>query len=297
MPDVSHRVAMLVVGTGPAGLSASMQARRDMLEHLVVGDEQCGGLLGAAWRIDNLAGYPGGVTGQALARKLAAQADDLRLPVIQDRVMDASRKSGVFVSTLESGKLVESQTLVLATGSRPRRWSATGAEVLREGGRLHRDVRSLPERLDDHRVIVIGGGDAALDSALSVHRRGGQAIVLARGDVSRANPRILERVEVRGIEVRTSTPVTEVRLEGLTVVIPSADLEASHLVVCIGRVADDRLYRQLVADGQLPDGVETPVEGLFVAGDLAAGRNRYVASAFGQGQQASLAAARVVTER
>ncbi|MBW2260590.1 MAG: NAD(P)/FAD-dependent oxidoreductase, partial [Deltaproteobacteria bacterium] len=268
---MSGSVPILIVGTGPAGLAASIQARRDLVDHVVVGREPAGGLVSAAWRIDNLPGFPGGVTGAALSRRLAKQADALGLPIRTGEVTGMEKQAGVFSATFASGERIQARCLILATGTVPRPWSAPVS------GRLHRDVRTLPAALDGSTVAIVGGGDAALDSALSVHGRGGRPVVHARAAL-RANERIVRRIEERGIEVRTRSP------------IETAGLDADHLIVCIGRVPDDALYRLLVPDGPLPPGVETPVEGLFVAGDLIAGHERYIALAQGDGQRAALLA-------
>jgi thioredoxin reductase (NADPH) len=266
-------IPILIVGGGPAGLSASIQARRDLVEHVLVGREPAGGLVGAAWRIDNLPGFPGGVTGPALACRLARQAASLELPVTSGEVKGIERTGDAFTAHLSTGRSIEARTVILATGTVPRPWSGAW------NGPLHRDVRSLPADLDGLTVAIVGGGDAALDSALSVHARGGRPVVLVRGE-SRANARIMRRCEARDIEVRT----------GAT--LESSGIEADRLLVCIGRTPDDALYRMLLPDGPLPSGVETPVPGLLVAGDLIAGHERYVALAQADGQRAALLAQR-----
>jgi thioredoxin reductase (NADPH) len=264
-------IPVLIVGGGPAGLAASIQARRDLVDHVLVGREPAGGLVAAAWRIDNLPGFPGGVNGPALARRLGKQAAALELPVTTGQVTAIESAGEAFRAHLSSGRSIEARAVVLATGTVPRPWSGTWR------GTLHRDVRTLPASLEGETVPVVGGGDAALDSALSVHRRGGRPVVLARGTL-RANARIVNRIEARDIEVRTGTTLER------------AGIESEHLLVCIGRVPDDALYRTLVPEGPLPSSVETPVGGLFAAGDLIAGHERYIALAQGDGQRAALLA-------
>ncbi len=268
---MSAPVPILIVGAGPAGLAASIQARRDLVEHVVIGREPAGGLVPAAWRIDNLPGFPGGVTGEALARRLGKQATALGLPVTAGEVTGIEKQAGVFSAMLSSGERIQARRVILATGTVPRPWTAPAS------GRLHRDVRTLPESLEGLSVAIVGGGDAALDSALSVHGRGGRPVVHARAAL-RASERIVRRVEERGIEVRSRST------------LETAGLDDDHLLVCIGRVPDDALYRMLVPNGPLPSCVETPVEGLFVAGDLIAGHERYIALAQGDGQRAALLA-------
>jgi thioredoxin reductase (NADPH) len=197
-----------------------------------------------------------------------------------------SRDAGAFAARLASGREIVSLTLVLATGTRPRPWHVGGCEDLP----VHRDVRTLPADLDDRTVAIVGGGDAALDSALSVHSRGGTPVVLVRGGSVAANARIARRVEERSIEVRPGCAVDAVSRRGDRILV--AGLEADHLLVCIGREPDDVLYRMLVPDGPLPPTVETHVPGLFVAGDIIAGHERFVALAQGNGQRAALLASR-----
>lgn len=288
---MGETIPVLIAGAGPAGLAASIQARRDLLAHLVIGREQPGGLVSAAWRIDNLPGFPGGVTGEALARRLAKQAASLDLPVTLDAVEEITRDGELFEARLASGKSVAARAVILATGTHPRPWTVPGADDARQSGLLHRDARTLPGALEGMSVAVVGGGDAALDTALSVHERKGRAVVLVRGSSSRANARIVERLEKRSIEVVTDNPVERIRVDRRITVLPRG-LECDHLVVCIGREPDDGLYRGLVPDGPLPDGVETAIPGLFVAGDLIAGHERFIALAQGDGQRAALLAAR-----
>jgi thioredoxin reductase (NADPH) len=287
---MDRSVPILVVGAGPAGLAASIQLGRDLVQHLVVGREPAGGLLPAAWRIDNLPGFPGGVTGTALARRLAEQASALDLPIVEDEVKSLATAGEAFVARLASGGALEARAVILATGTRPRPWSVPGAEDATPSGLLHRDARTLPADLEGASVAIVGSGDAALDSALSVHRRKGRAVVLARGSLGRANERIVERVERRSIEVVTHSPVERIRVSGSRVALLPQGLEADHLVVCIGRTPDDGLYRMLVPGGPPPSSVETLLPGLLAAGDLIAGRHRFIARAQGDGQRAALLA-------
>lgn len=284
----ARALPLLVVGAGPAGLSASVQARRDCLEHVVISTEPPGGLVCAAWRIDNLAGFPGGVTGEALGRRLARHARDLELPLVTDRVSSLSHREGLFTATLGSGDRLAAHGVILATGTRPRPWDVDGASGVQAAGLLHRDVRGLPGDLQGRDVLIVGGGDAALDSALSVCRRGGRATVLVRGRESRANERILARLEGREIRLLTETAVEAVEMTGDRVRVLPARLQAHHLLVCIGRVPRDELYRQLLEARELPEDVTTGLDGLYVAGDLVAGADRFIARAMGQGQRAAI---------
>ncbi len=297
MIDVPARTPLLVVGAGPAGLAASLQARREAVGHVTVGTGPPGGLVAAAWRIDNLPGYQGGVTGTGLSRRLARQAWDAELPLVDDEVTAVAMNDGTFVAGLASGKTIEARTMILATGTRPVPWPVAGASSLARSGRLHRDVRTLPARLGGKQVIVLGGGDAALDSALSVRRRGGRATVLVRSEGLKASTRLVARAGEAGVDLRMGSPVEEATIEdGLVRLLP-LDLLADHVVVCIGRVPEDALYRMLLPATALPSSVPTPIDGLFVAGDIIAGHDRFIASAMGDGQRAALFAARFLGGR
>jgi thioredoxin reductase (NADPH) len=143
-------------------------------------------------------------------------------------------------------------------------------------------------------VVVIGGGEAALDTALSASDRGAIVEVLARGTRLQAIPALISEVDRAGIHVRLCAEVVRVEVrDGRSLLVDGDGAERSvdHLVVCIGREPEDELLREL---GPLAPTGAQKVPGLFAAGDLIRGRDRYIATALGDGQQAALQAAHYI---
>ncbi len=291
---------LLVVGAGPAGAACALQATRDGLDVLVVGEEPVGGLVRAARRLDNLPGEPGGVSGVALAEKLAAQLRAWEVPVLAGRVEELVLADGG-LSASAGGRELLADAVVLATGTAPVPWDLAvpaGAEA-----RIHRDVRSLPGTLAGARVLVVGGGEAALDSALSVLDRGGAPTVAVRGPAPRACPRLLAETEAAGLPLRAGCRLVGLRrtADGLEAELEGPagrrPLRCDHVVAIIGRRPRAGLVEALAPGAVAAGRVATEVPGLFLAGDLIRGRERYVATAFGDGQRAARLAAAALRER
>jgi thioredoxin reductase (NADPH) len=286
IPD--KRFDLLVVGLGPAGMACALQAHRDGLDVLAVGDESIGGLVRAARRLKNLPGQPG-VSGAELAQKMAGQVEALGLPVTAGHVVSLNRDPDGYTAWLTDQGRIQARTVCLATGTRPRDWN------LSVGGQpVHRDARSLPDSLAGSRVAVIGGGEAALDTALNCRDRGGEVMVLARGEQLRAVSGLIDEAGEAGVKIRTEIMVSRVSGgpgEWSLSCSPGGELTADLLMVCIGRQPRDELLQELLPKDIPPDVVQTEAPGLFLGGDLIRARDRYVATAMGDGQRVAIAAA------
>ncbi len=288
--ETERTLDLLVVGLGPAGVSCALQARRDGLDLLAVGDEPVGGLVRAARRLDNLPGAAvPGITGRELAERMAEQVEKLGIPVTEGLVVGLvwNRDAGCFAARLSDGRAFSARAVCLATGTRPRAWN-----LRTEVRWLHRDVRSLPVDLTGAEVAVVGGGEAALDTALSARDRGAAVTVLARARL-RSTPGLVAELEQAGIEVLTGAELAQASHSesGWALTCSNgAGLSANELVVCIGREPRDEL-----AAGLCPEGFELSVSqphcpGLYLAGDAIRGHDRYVATALGDGQRAAIEA-------
>lgn len=282
----THVHDLLIVGTGPAGASCALEAARGGLDLVLVGDEPVGGLAAAARRIDNLAGLPG-LAGRELAERLARQLEQGGIVARRGRVTALRREAGLFRALLDDGERLAAHTVCLAAGTVPRPWPpAAGREV-------PRDVRAWPLELHGTQVVVVGGGEAALDTALTARDRGARVLVLLRGARPRAAPALLAEAQRCGIELRGRVEVASLagppgawRVE----LRDGSRVEAGQLAVCIGREPRTDLLAGLELRALEPAVEQSGVPGLFCAGDLIRGRERYVATALGDGQRAALAA-------
>ncbi len=287
---------LLVIGLGPAGVACALQAHRDGLALLAVGDEPVGGLVPAARRLDNLPAQPG-VNGRALAEAMAEQVDERGVPTTEGEVVDLSWEQAGrhFQARLRDGRTFFARATCLATGTRPRPW-----RVPIEGARwIHRDARSLPQALDDLQVIIVGGGEAALDTALTARDRGATVELLVRGDRLRSASGLVSEAEASSVAIRFGVDLARARRreDGWHLETTGGDSHtADELVVCIGREPRDELIEGLRPGGYPRAVVQPERPGLFLAGDAIRGRERYVATALGDGQRAAIAATKYLKE-
>ena len=302
---MSDVVDFLIVGAGPAGLSAAIQAGRDGLRTAIVSDEAPGGLMRAAHRIDNLPGMVGGISGIELADRMARHARGFGAVVSEGLVTTVYRESPLFVADVDmmpgGARSLRARSLLLATGTVPR--ACPIAFPGEAAANLHRDARTLPHDLRERRVVIIGGGEAALDSALSAADRGAKVTLLARSEALRAPDRLVDEVRDAGIDVHLAATVTSAGLRGTRATLTVSenggftDLPADHVVVAIGRQPRLELAAKLLKSTSGPRQVETTMSGLFLAGDLIRQRDRFVATAIGDGQRAARLAAAMLERR
>ena len=276
---------LVVVGMGPAGVACVLQAAREGLRVVAIADQPAGGLLPAARRLDNLPGWPGGVGGAVLARRMARQVAACPATLVPGTVVSLRPGPGGFEVGLQDGRCLATRTVCVASGTRPAPlpWRVAGDAM------PARDVRDLPRGLAGRRVVVIGGGDAAFDTALTAADRGAEVVVLVRGKVPRAAPGLLGEAAAAGIDLRVGVFVDALScFRGMWRVLagPGGELTADHVVACVGRVPRDDLIQGI--DGHA---------GAFVAGDVHRGAQRFAALAMGDGQAAALAAVTAIRGR
>ncbi len=309
-------VELLVVGAGPAGLSCGLQAARDSRRVLIVGDEPPGGLLRAAWRVENYPGIPQGISGAMFAANLEAQCKLFgmtplsalpcgALPpfaLVTARVAALEPREDSFVARLTDGRRVRARAVVLATGTTPVPCEINGFEAIRRAGRGHRDARTLPGDLSagrgcgarPARVLVVGGGEGAMDAALAAAERGATVTLAFRRDTPGGSATLRRALFASGVALAPESALTGVDLtsDGGAVharfnrhsANPCGEFE--HILICIGRQPNLELPAALGLPP--PRDVLTGRPGLLAAGDLLRPTTgRYLAAACGDGQRAA----------
>jgi len=272
-----------VVGAGPAGLAAAIQMTRMGWETEVFERDAPGGLLREAFLVENYPGFPGGLPGSRLASLMAEQAAVIGVRVRYGEVLTLSRSRECFSLRSEDGE-TEARTVILATGTRPCSVDIPGLQDL-QGGVAVRGVSSLPEGLGGMDVIIIGGGDAAFDYALTILRRGGTPIIVHRSEPS-ALGLLVQRTREKCVRtLQAHVKSLEMCGEGLRAVTEAGDITAHHVLLACGREPETGLM-----DGAAPPGV-------FLAGDVANGWKRQTTMAVGGGMSAAMDADRMLSHQ
>lgn len=274
-----------IVGAGPAGVSAAVTLRRSGVSALLIEREEVGGLVLNANLVEDYPGFPEGVRGKELGKRFERQLSRLGIKTIHDNVVEISRKGEVFhLKGERSG--YKAEAVILATGTLPLALSVPGAK-----GNLLYEVKGL--RRGKGPVAVIGGGEAALDYALTLARLGYKVTVLCRR--VKAVRALAERVSaekrirvIEGVEVDMLA-----RRQGrLAVSCKGGGRHVVDLALC----AVGRAPRYPAFGGGFPETItlrtdcSTSVPGLFLAGDMRRGRDRHVTTAVADGMAAALLA-------
>ena len=299
-PDTSD---VGIIGAGPAGIAAAVQLARHGVRAVVFERGPAGGLLRTAGRVENFPGFPGGISGPALAALLGEQLFASGAELVREEVSSLDREEE-FLTVRTGGGDVRCSAVIVASGTRPR--EVTDPDIPSEvRDRVFREVDELRGVRGAH-VAVIGGGDAAFDYAMSLSEEN-DVTVLVRGSSTRCLPILATRVRSRRrVTVRTLTRITTVaegsggrlRLasvsEGGDGESASADIDADYLVLAVGREPDDGfLSEELRRDAPT---LEERGELLF-AGDVVNGIFRQASIAAGQGTHAAMRVAAMLREQ
>jgi thioredoxin reductase (NADPH) len=298
---------LLVVGSGPAGLTAAFYAAREGMSVLVVERAGVGGQAGVTERLDNFPGFPEGVTGEEFATRLRAQAERFGVEILSAQEVSAVGVDGVYRTvTTADGTTYPAFAVLLATGSTYRRLGIEGEDELIGAG-VHFCATCDGPFYRGRDVVVVGGGNSAAEESLFLTRFADRVTIVTRDPALTASALVAAKVaEQPTIDVVTSaTPLRFVQHDGrLTALVVEKDgdeseLEAAGAFVFIGLTPNASLVAELVdVDEQgfvVSDvGMMSSVAGIFVAGDVRAGSTKQAASAAGEGAAAALAIRRYV---
>lgn len=313
---------VIVVGGGPAGLTAALYLAREGVDVLVIERAAFGGQAAITEKLDNLPGFPEGIPGSDFAMRLRQQAQRFGVELLQAQEIVALHSHDNYhcVDTA-SGSEYSANALLIATGSRYKRLDAPGERDYIGAG-VHFCATCDGPFYKGKQVAVVGGGNSAAEESLHLTKFAEKVTILVRGDSFRASKVVEESVlGDPKIEVRFNTAVRA--FEGAAAKLNALQLvntktgEASTLnvdgaFIFIGLdpntafLANTPILRDrwgflvtghdLVHDGSRPAGfekrdptlLETSVPGIFAAGDVRVGSTKQVASATGEGATAAL---------
>lgn len=298
---------LVIVGGGPAGLAAAIYAAREGIDAIVVDASALGGQAGISDQIDNYPGFPDGISGAELAERFVTQAQRYGVELLSAVSVTAlERDDRNLVTSLSSGQQLSSAALIVATGSKYRRLDVPGEDELIGSGVHFCATCDGPFYKGADEVVVIGGGNSALEEGLHLSEFADKVRVLARSDLSassvlqdrvRSDPQFtvhtgMDIVALEGEEGRFKAVVARDRDSGETHRYPAA-----AAFVFIGLQPNTEfLHGALDADAAgfltTAANMETSLPGVFAAGDVRSGSTKQLGSAVGDGIAALLMARR-----
>jgi len=286
----------IIIGGGPAGLTAGLYCARAKLNTLLLEKGTFGGQIAITDLVENYPGFPEGISGKELTQRFKSQAERFGLKIARKEAVKIEKQGKEIFVHLRSGEVIRSKTLITASGSNPRRLGVPGEEEF-----LNRGVSYCATcdgaLFDGVPIAVIGGGDSATQEALFLTRFGSVVYLIHRRDKLRAQKHLQEKVlshpkikfvpdtvveEIRGNEfveklllrnVKTGE-LSELPVEGVFIFI---GLEPNTGFLKGAVELDERGY--IITDERL----RTSLEGVFACGDCRSGATGQVAVAVGEG--------------
>jgi len=306
---------LLVVGGGPAGLAASVYGASEGMATTLAEDTALGGQAGTSSRIENVLGFPAGLSGEELAARAALQAQKFGVRIkLAARAVSLSSDHGLHRVSFDDGETIEAKSLIIATGARYNRLPLERLADFEGVGVYYAATQAEAQACGAGPVAVVGGGNSAGQAALFLSRSCAQVHVIIRGEALSASMSryLVDRIEASPrIAVWPHTQVAGLigtdRLEGVRIrstAQPEApDLPVSGLFIFIGaQPRTEWLAGQLARDshgflltgGDVPapevEGqswtplfLETSRPGIFAVGDVRSGSVKRAAAAIGEG--------------
>jgi len=299
---------VIIIGGGPAGLTAGLYISRAGLKSLLLEQGMFGGQMVNAALIENYPGFPEGIAGSELGTLMHRQAVRYGLEVVIAEVIGVTGGQFYIVSTTEGS--FEGAAIIVATGSEYRKLGVAGEERL-SGRGISYCATCDGFFFRDMEVAVVGGGDTAITDALELSQNARKVYVIHRRDQLRAGQVLQQRAfDHPKLEFIWSTVVEDVlggkMLEGLKLrnvkTERQSTLEVNGLFVAVGLMPNSQSFSSIleVDDAGFivtDETMATSAAGVFAAGDIRRNSPRQIAAAVGDGATAAMSAFKYVKEQ
>jgi thioredoxin reductase (NADPH) len=294
---------LIIVGGGPAGLTAGLYAARSGLQVVLLEKGAPGGQVMNTYWVDNYPGFPEGILGMELAEKMAAQAQRFKLPTRLCEVQSMDLAGPVKKVRLAEGETMTCRAVILATGARPNQLGIPGEKELTGRGVSYCATCDGPF-YRDLEIAVVGGGDTAIQEAVHLTRFAAKVSVIHRRDKVRATKFLQEQAfandKIKFIwnsivtEVIGTDEVTGLRLKN-TLNGEDSIFMVKGVFILIGIRPNNEMLPldQLDNEGgfiKTDQEMRTSQPGVFAAGDICSKEVRQIVNAAGEGAVASMAA-------
>jgi len=292
---------LVIIGIGPAGLSAALYAARYQLKTQIIG-QQLGGAMAEAWLVENYPGFQK-ISGLELANRMKEQVEALGVKVVEDEVTKLQQKENFSVFT-RAGKIIETRAVILALGTQRRKLNIP-SEVQFLGRGVSYCATCDGPLFQDKKVAVVGGGDSAIKTALLLERYASEVFLLVRGEELKGEPLNIEGIQkAKKVKIFYQAEVLEIKgnkkLESLVLQQKGQKetLVVDGLFVEIGSVPAMKLLSDLKIKTNplgyviVDENQKTNLPLVYAAGDLTTGSGGFkqILTAAAQGAVAAHAA-------
>jgi thioredoxin reductase (NADPH) len=292
---------LVILGGGPAGLTAGLYAARSRLDVVLLEDKACGGQLMTYESVENYPGFPEGVGAPELVQKMVDQATRFGLKILKNKAVSVEVDPGKTEKTvvLKDGK-IRCKAIIAATGAHARKIDVKGEDRLTGKG-VSYCATCDGAFFEDCIISVVGGGDQAVEEAIYLTRFGREVNVIHRRNELRATKVIQERAfnnpkmkfiwdsvvaEIHGDELVERITLKNVKTGSLS------ELATDSVFIFVGTLPSSECLKNAVAldkDGFVivNKEMETNVPGIYAVGDVISKRLRQISSAVGEGATAA----------
>ena len=301
---------VIIIGGGPAGLTAGLYTSRARLKSLLIEKGFPGGQVMTTEWVENYPGFEDGISGAELAQKMEKQATKFGLEIVQGSVINVSVDNNIKKVVLEDEKQYEAKSVIIATGSNPRPLKIEGEDEFRGRG-VSYCATCDGAFFKDSKLAVIGGGDSAVEEGLFLTKFAETVYIVHRRDELRAakvvqerafeNPKIKlvwdsvpEKIEGDG------TGVNAVHIKNVKTGEKSV-LDVQGIFIYIGYNPNTDFLKEIIKLDEsnyvlANDDMFTSEQGIFVAGDVRKKLLKQIATAVGDGATAAISAEKYIEE-
>lgn len=294
---------VVIIGSGPSGLTAALYAARANLNPVVIRGLQPGGLIATTDEVENYPGFPDAINGFDLAQKMEQQALRFGTSFIDGLVEKVELNERPLRLTLDDGTTHTADTLIISTGAAPRKLGVPGENELANRGVSYCAVCD-GFFFREKRIVVVGGGNSAVEEGLFLTRFGSEVVLVHRRDQLRADPIIQQRAfnnpkmrfvwDTVATEILGNGKVSGIRLVNIKTGAEEV-LEVDAVFPYVGHIPNTSLFAgQIDMDENgyiLTDGrTRTNIPGVFAAGDVVDHIYRQAITAAAEGCMAAMEA-------
>lgn len=308
----THKTRMLIIGSGPAGLSAAIYGARAGMQPIVVQGLQPGGQLTITTDVENYPGFRDVIQGPWLMQEMQAQAEHVGTRMMWDTILDVSLDGSPFRAVGDSGDIYEGDVLVIATGAQAK-WLGVAGEQEFSGKGVSACATCDGFFYRGKKVVVIGGGNTAVEEALYLTNHSPDVTLIHRRDSLRAekilqdrlmahpNVKVLWNQKVDSFVGEEGKGLTGVKLVD-TVTGAESVVETDGAFVAIGHAPATELFKgklELDESGYIvvqPGTPKTAIPGVFACGDVMDHTYRQAVTAAGTGCMAALDSERFLAD-